>query len=453
MRVLCKVLDAPTNAVATHRAGKGSVSLGTVKEPGLKRSVPCLTVFTATGKEHPYHLDGRCEVQIIHAKFVTEGKLTIVWSKPNRTTMISEARPDVLRNFMNQFNDTRRGENHENLKEIAKERKSDFGGQVELVVRNKNDYPSTFPSATLKTLVLSGLRLRRVDGRWFSCTLLTSLDLSRNQMSTAPDLPKLRLLSRLVHLQVLNLSNNGFETVSSDLMSSLPPSLLSLDLSSNRLRCLPSLRSVPALLSLNVANNQLQTLTSELRSRCSMSLNVDNNQLRWLPCLRSSTRPIFSAAGNPLDQPRRSPKTRVIKVPSLLQCAMECIQRNRVVVDAVIEARFWDEDEIDFCDQCRRMFAADRLYPFITRLEARQLSVQAQFAARYPSRLMTCRRCRRDWMELAPAPLRLQRVQRPQMRIHQQFHQQQNLHDQLQLAQLRQLQPRQQINRQRQARP
>ncbi|KAF8361815.1 hypothetical protein PRIPAC_88738 [Pristionchus pacificus] len=113
-----------------------------------------------------------------------------------------------MRNFMNQLQAVLRGENIDTLKEITKEKKCDLGGQVELIVTKRDDYPKNFPSASLKILSLSGIGLKRVDGKWFTCTLLTTLDLSRNQLGSAPDLVKMRLVGRLINLQVLNLSHN-----------------------------------------------------------------------------------------------------------------------------------------------------------------------------------------------------------------------------------------------------
>ncbi|GMR37048.1 hypothetical protein PMAYCL1PPCAC_07243, partial [Pristionchus mayeri] len=242
MRVVCKVLDVPSGVKGGHRSGKGTVALGTMNTPGLKSSKACLSVFTAAGKEHKYPLDGSSEVKMIHDKFIDQGKLTIVWTIPSRTIFVSDANPAVLRNLLHKLRAVLKGENIESLKEITKEKKSDLGGQVSMVVNKREEYPKKgFPSATLKTLVLSGIGLKRVDGRWFSSTLLTSLDLSRNQMGAAPDKEKMKNMVKLVNLQELNPSHNRLVGLSSDVFSSLPPSLLRLDLSFNLLRSMPPL--------------------------------------------------------------------------------------------------------------------------------------------------------------------------------------------------------------------
>ncbi|KAF8359079.1 lrr-1 [Pristionchus pacificus] len=393
MRVVCKVLDAPTSAVAGHRSGKGAISIGTMNTPGLKTSKPCLSVFTASGKEHKYPLDGTSEVATVHDKFISQGKVTIVWKNPLRTTMISEARPEVLRNLVHKLQAVLKGENIETLKEITKEKKSDMGGQVALVVRKREEYPKTFPSASLKSLCLSGIGLKRVDGRWFTCTLLTTLDLSRNLMSTAPDIVKMKLVGRLVNLQVLNLSHNRFHTLPTELLDSLPPSLLALDLSYNSFHQVPSLSSVPSLTLLNMAHNRLTILPKELRFRRTLSLNLDHNQIKFIPYMLSSTRLNFSVTGNPLDEPLCKPKLSSVECPSMLQWAMQSIERNRIRLEAFLKVRFWEEEGIDFCDYCRVSFATNFVFPFVQAVDASMLSSQAAFNTRYPSKTIACRKC------------------------------------------------------------
>ncbi|GMS79180.1 hypothetical protein PENTCL1PPCAC_1355, partial [Pristionchus entomophagus] len=426
---VCKVLDAPSNAVASHRSGKGAISLGTMNTPGLTTSKACLSIFNASGKEFKYPLDGSCEMKTIHDKFIAQGKLTIVWERPARTVLVSEAKPDVLRNFLQKLRAVLEGKNIESLKEITKEKKSDLGGQVELVVRRRDQYPTSsksFPSASLKTLVLSGIGLKRVDGRWFSCTLLTSLDLSRNHMSAAPDLVKMKLIGRLVNLQVLNMSRNGLARLPVEMMSYLPPSLLHLDLSHNRFKSIPSLATVPSLSLLNMAYNQLESLPSELRSRRSLSLNLDNNAIRFIPYMLSNTRQTFSITGNALNEPASKPDLSAVRSPpSMLQWAMQSLKRNRFPVEelySVYMVRFWDDEGIDVCDYCAKFFASDLLFAFVQLTEASTISVQAAFNTRYPTRIVSCRGCyvrrnppagqRRVVMPILPPGLRRMAVAR-----------------------------------------
>ncbi|GMR35415.1 hypothetical protein PMAYCL1PPCAC_05610, partial [Pristionchus mayeri] len=404
--VECKVLDAPSGAVGSHRPGKGIIQLGTMNTPGLKSSKACLSVFTAAGKEHKYPLDGSIEVETIHDRFIDQGKLTIVWREPRRTILISDAKPTVLRNFVDKFRAALRGENIESLKEIIKEKKSDLGGPVSLAVTKKENYPKTFSTATLKTLVISGIDRKAIDGRWFSCTHLTTLDLSRNQLGAAPDFEKMKNIAKLVNLQDLTLSRNRLAEPAvrnrelrkrmaelAEVFTSLPPSLLRLDLSFNGLRWMPPLGHLPSLERLDLANNRLTALPHELRHRTKLSLNLDNNQIKFLPVLRSNQRQTFSITGNPLDQPAMPPRLTDVKCPSLHQLAMQSVMRNRIRIETAIKVRFWEGEGTDFCDYCGKWFAADALLSSVYMGNAAFISVHAAHNTHYPTRAMSCTDC------------------------------------------------------------
>ncbi|GMS84749.1 hypothetical protein PENTCL1PPCAC_6924, partial [Pristionchus entomophagus] len=313
----------------------------------MRTSKPCLSVSTANGVSRNMMLSGKQRAQELNAL-----QSVILWM----------AKPDVLRIFLGQLDEVLDGRGVGTLKEITKDKKSDLKGPVKIVVTSRNEYRKSFenvPSATLKTLILSGIGLKKVDTRWFSCSLLTSLHLSKNQMNSITDLVKMRLIGRLVNLQVLNMSHNGLMRLPIEMMASFPPSLLHLDLSFNLFRSIPSFSYMPSLTILNMANNRLEILPHDLRNRRSVSFNFDNNQIKFLPCMSSNVRQTFSITGNSLNESVSSVDLSLMKCPSRLQWAMQSIKINRIRVEESIKARFWEEEGIDFCDYCAIPLAAD----------------------------------------------------------------------------------------------
>ena len=117
--------------------------------------------------------------------------------------------------------------------------------RTKMVISSKSDYPvrDGFPVG-LRSLVVSGCSLKRVESRILNLSQLTSLDLSNNSLTHLPDDDgSAATWNQLKCLAELKLSNNKLVSIPSSMFSPksrLPKTLAFIDVSHNQLSHLPS---------------------------------------------------------------------------------------------------------------------------------------------------------------------------------------------------------------------
>ncbi|CAJ0957741.1 unnamed protein product, partial [Mesorhabditis belari] len=284
MRLDCNVL-LEKNGTPWKRALRGYVSIGkgTMKGPTSSKRYFLNVVTTNTKKELQFPLDSSAPIEII-TKFAAAGRLSIMMSSERSNLFISKANSSNLQKFIACLSKALKGEEL-TLTEI-KAGQIPVIGPRSMTVSDKSQYPSDGFPKSLEKLTMASLNLQKIDGRWFSLSLLTELNLANNQLSKAPNVALFSKINRLPKLESLNLSGNGLSFLPDEFWSSLPNGLKSLDLSNNAFSTFPTgICRLINLQTLRFNDNPLNGLSDEL-FRLPLLKNLDVSrifsQLFWM---------------------------------------------------------------------------------------------------------------------------------------------------------------------------
>lgn len=289
MRITCSVdVINRLPGASVKKSGKAlhtQLSIG--KKPGSGSKDSPLFLMMCTAKDrNGTKFKIKDNVQQIFGKFLNEGKATIRLKEPEQDLCISKADPLQLKNFLNLVKKAAVGENieHITLSVLAPaSAKNVEKPKSKLIILSRKEYPLTtnFPSSLIH-LQVSACKLKRIDSRIFDLKKLEVLNLSENSLeSVSTDFGKLKTL-REVYL------NNNVITILDPkfcLLNNLALTLGVLDLSFNQIKQLPlQICELINLYNLKVNNNCLECLPPTIgRLKKLRHFSASQNKLTFLP--------------------------------------------------------------------------------------------------------------------------------------------------------------------------
>ncbi|KAJ1369367.1 hypothetical protein KIN20_030807 [Parelaphostrongylus tenuis] len=315
--------------------------------------------------------------------------------------------PSHLQRFLDNLLAALRGDEI-SISTLAKVRRSDFKAASTVLQVTQGDL-KVVPSrlSELEVIELVGCELRSVESRWFALPMLLCLELADNCLGKATDFVKFKLLSRLKNLQYLSLMNNEIETIPPYFFESLPPSLITLNLSHNRLVSLPkSLVNVRNLRTLYLGHNLLSHLPRDMSDMDLRCLCVDHNRLPWLPHdLRSRRFEKLYFSNNPMVAP--SPYIIGPVVPSLTSVAFASLRSHSLQEDILP----WDLKMIGDnlcmkCSCCRLWTATSLLSMCLVGERVSEFADETDTMQPVTMRSFSCQKCVGRVTVSLPSPFR-----------------------------------------------
>ncbi|XP_004082308.1 leucine-rich repeat protein 1 [Oryzias latipes] len=289
MKLQCdvEVVNRMLPTFGMRSRGKGTramLSIGKHLDKTAQRQSVFLMICTARDRAGAkYKLKNNIEK--FFTWFVEEGKATVRLKEPAVDICLSKADTNSLKNFLSAARLADKGNDASSLplSTLAPVRARDVEQpKRKLTIMSKKDYPltSNFPYS-LEQLQVSYCKLAQVDMRMLSLKVLRKLDLSNNHIKKLP-----ATIGDLSRLSELSLHNNHLEAFSEALcLSTLQQTLQVLDISQNRLRCLPAqFCQLRELVNLKLDDNQLARLPFHIGRLSKLRfLSAANNQLSGLP--------------------------------------------------------------------------------------------------------------------------------------------------------------------------
>uniref|UniRef100_A0A915AQI0 DUF1308 domain-containing protein n=2 Tax=Parascaris univalens TaxID=6257 RepID=A0A915AQI0_PARUN len=379
MRLPCDVLVRRRDSAAGYRRpSKGFIVLAKAID-GAGKSKFEVIVSTSTNRSGVKFLLNNVTLSSIQGRFINDGRVTIQMAEPPVDIFISKAIPDRLKKILALISSIIKGEDVE--LEVRKQVTSaDFVARdMQMSIVNCSQYPvypSGFP-AHLTELTITGIGLRRVDGRWFGLKSLRLLNLRDNLLGEAPDFStKFLNIVRLQNLQMLILAKNNISNLTEDQWLSFPTSLFVLDIRDNLLTgILPeAVAHLHRLVAFLACGNQIRAIPDEM---CRMSslrvLRLSGNDLQFVPasirCLRLD---FIDLTGNEkLCGPFEPCKHLLTKAAPLLQTAIAYLQNRGISMEGLPwDIQMFSHDETVVCSICKRFSPRDS-----TTVQHRQLDL------------------------------------------------------------------------------
>lgn len=326
MKLLCdvEVVNRMLPSFGLKSRGKGAralLSIGRHLDKTTQRCHIYLLICTSRDRAGAkYKL--KDNIEKFFTWFVDEGKATVRLKEPAVDICLSKADSSSLKSFLSAARLAGSGSDTSTLllstltavraREVEQPKKK-------LTIVSKKDYPltSSFPYS-LEQLQVSYCKLSRVDMRMLSLKALRKLDLSNNHIKKLPTtIGDLSCLSELI------LHNNHLEAFSEALcLSTLQNTLQVLDISQNKLRCLPPrFCQLRQLINLKLDDNALVCLPFHIGRLSKLQLlSASHNQLTMLPAdFRKLSLENLDLFGNPFIQPSSLDHTMRLTFPLTLQ--------------------------------------------------------------------------------------------------------------------------------------
>ncbi|KAF6721851.1 Leucine-rich repeat protein 1 [Oryzias melastigma] len=363
MKLQCdvEVVNRMLPSFGMKSRGKGTravLSIGKHMDKTAQRQGVFMMICTAKDRAGAkYKLKNNIEK--FHTWFVEKGKATVRLKEPAVDICLSKADANSLKNFLSAARLADKGNDASSLplSTLTPVRARDVEQpKKKLTIMSKKDYPltSNFPYS-LEQLQVSYCKLSRVDMRMLSLKALRKLDLSNNHIKKLP-----ATIGDLSCLTELNLHNNQLEAFSEALcLSTLQQTLQVLDISQNRLRCLPAqFCQLRELVNLKLDNNQLACLPFHVGRLSKLRfLSAANNQLSGLPGdFRKLSLENLDLFGNPFIQANPLDHTMRLTFPLPLQeLALRAVANLRIPYGPhLIPAHLCQELEVAKTCECGR---------------------------------------------------------------------------------------------------
>lgn len=398
MRLECELTVERQGTIAKARACKGIVTIGKSRLKNVNDVSYQLQLSTSKDRnQQPIELNTQVVSQLM-TKFVSAGRLSILMRQPAINIFINKANPTSLERFVIKLRAVLSGKDVDldNLKEV---KTTDFRTAPRvLVVEKREDYPRDgFPS-TLETLKLNRIGLSRVDGRWFTLRLLTSLDLSSNSIGKAVNISLLANLSRLSNLIHLSLVDNQIKELPNKVWDSLPISLLSLDLSANTLTCFPiQLLKLTKLKKLNLSHNQIKEIPEVIIMLALSQFDISHNLLTIIPYTirRMRTLQQLALAGNSfiVNIPNDSSSMHQVScLEDLCAAAVANHGQSESILPSHVQLMLPLMRSL--CAQCLRWGAKDGMKMVYRYVQTREMAVEVDGAGSVPAQARLCHNCK-----------------------------------------------------------
>ncbi|XP_065669827.1 leucine-rich repeat protein 1 isoform X1 [Hydra vulgaris] len=272
----------------------------------------------------------------VHRRFIDEGKCTISMKEPTHDIVISKGAAVDLKKFLLVLHlalHDKDVSSQVDLDNVLLPKHCDLEKpKTSLSIHEKSSYPikTSFP-ILLEKLEVNNCFLKKFDIRILKLVNLKRLDLSSNCLNSLPV-----SMDMLTSLNYICLSNNLFTEFPMSLLAvSFTKSLKFLDISSNKIKYLPSRLSVlNELVTLNLAKNEIEYLPGNFGLLKNLKyLYTSGNLLNTIPWTFQRLRLIhfeFDNALCNLYNPSSSICHSFESIHSLFELAARCIIKNRV---------------------------------------------------------------------------------------------------------------------------